>query len=249
MPYPKANAGIDTTICFPKSYQLHAPGGNSYLWAPSNFLNNPGIPDPVATPPQVYRYVVAVKDILGCPKPAFDTVLLLVEKIIADAGPRDTSIVVNQPLQLFGTGAESFSWNPPTGLNNSNIANPVAMLSENQEYVLRVQSSAGCTGTDTIDVIVYKVNPGLYVPNAFTPNGDGNNDIFRPIPIGMKAIKYFKVYNRRGQLMFATTTQNKGWDGTFKGSPQDSQVFVWIVEGVDYQDKVIFQKGTVTLIR
>jgi gliding motility-associated-like protein len=249
VPYPKAYAGTDTTICFPKSYQLHASGGSSYLWVPGNFLNNANIPDPIATPPQSVRYIVAVKDILGCPKAAFDTVLLQVEKIIADAGPRDTSIVVNQPLQLSGTGAESFSWNPPTGLNNSDIANPVALLSENQQYILRVESPAGCTGTDTIDVIVYKVNPGLYVPNAFTPNGDGNNDIFRPIPIGMKAIKYFKVYNRRGQLMFSTTTQNKGWDGTFKGSPQDSQVFVWIVEGVDYQDKVIFQKGTVTLIR
>ena len=102
---------------------------------------------------------------------------------------------------------------------------------------------------DTIDVIVYKVTPGLYVPNAFTPNGDGNNDVFRPIPIGMKSINYFKVYNRRGQLVFSTSTQNKGWDGTFKGAPQDSQVYVWIVEGIDYQDKVIFQKGTVTLIR
>jgi PKD repeat protein len=55
VPYPKAYAGTDTTICFPKSYQLHASGGTSYLWAPSNFLNDPGIPDPVATPPQSVR--------------------------------------------------------------------------------------------------------------------------------------------------------------------------------------------------
>lgn len=249
VPYPNANAGEDTTICFPFSYQLHATGGNSYLWSPTNFLTNPNIPDPIATPPQSIRYIVAVSDVLGCPKPTFDTVVILIEKIVADAGPRDTIIVVNQPLQLSGTGAEVFLWKPSTGLNNPDIANPVAILSENQQYVLRVQSAAGCSATDTIDVIVYKVKPGLYVPNAFTPNDDGKNDIFRPIPIGMKSIRYFKVYNRGGQLIFSTSVQNRGWDGTFKGAAQDAAVYVWIVEGVDYQDKTIFQKGSVTLIR
>ncbi|MEO8762871.1 MAG: PKD domain-containing protein [Ginsengibacter sp.] len=249
IPYPKANAGRDTTICFPRSYQLHASGGSTYLWSPVTFLDNPFTPDPVATPTQTVRYIVSVKDVLGCPKPGFDSILIQVEKIIADAGPRDTNIVVDQPLHLSGTGAELFSWNPPLGLNNADIANPVAILSENQQYVLKVQSPEGCSGTDTIDVIVYKVKPGLYVPNAFTPNGDGLNDIFRPVPIGMKFIRYFKIYSRRGQLIFSTPVQNKGWDGTFKGAPQDSDVYVWIVAGVDYQDKEIFQKGTVTLVR
>ena len=249
VPYPNANAGVDTTVCFPARLQLHATGGESYVWTPSTFLSNVNIADPVATPTQSIRYVVAVTDVLGCPKPSFDSVLVLVEKIVADAGPRDTSIVVNQPLQLNGTGAETFSWTPSTGLNNPNIANPVALLSENQQYVLKAQSAAGCMGTDTINVTVYKVDPGLYVPNAFTPNGDGVNDVFRPIPIGMKSLKYFRVYNRGGQLIFATSIQNKGWDGTFKGKPQDSDVFVWIVEGLDYQGKDIFQKGSVTLIR
>jgi gliding motility-associated-like protein len=257
VPYPNAKASEDTTICFPRSYQLHATGGSSYLWSPVSFLDNPNIPDPVTTPPQSIRYIVAVKDILGCPKPAFDSVLILVEKIVADAGPRDTSIVVNQPLQLFGTdaqtGAEVFAWKPSTGLNNPNIPNPVAVISDNEQYVLKAQSATGCSATDTIDVIVFKVTPGLYVPNAFTPNGDGKNDIFRPIPIGMKSIKYFKVYNRRGQLIFSNSAQNEnerlGWDGTFKGAAQDADVYVWIVEGVDYQDKAIFQKGTVTLVR
>lgn len=249
VPYPKANAGADTTVCFPGSSQLNATGGSSYLWSPAFFLNDPNIPNPVSTPSQTIRYIVRVTDILGCPKPAFDSVLVNVEDIVAEAGPRDTIVVVNQPLQLNGAGAEVFFWAPPVGLSNTDIANPVAILSENQQYVLKVRSAAGCSSTDTINVIVYKVTPGLYVPSAFTPNGDGINDVFRPVPIGMKSIRYFKVYNRRGQVMFTTNVQNKGWDGRFKGSPQDSQVFVWMVEGVDYQDKVIFQKGTVTLIR
>ena len=249
VPYPKANAGNDTTICYPSSAQLHASGGVGYLWSPAIFLNNANIADPVATPQTSIRYTVAVTDVLGCPKPAFDSILIIVEKIVADAGPRDTSVVVNQPLQLNGTGAEVFKWTPPTGLSDPDIANPVASLSNDQQYVLKVTSAEGCSATDTINITVYKVAPGLYVPNAFTPNGDGHNDIFRPIPIGMKYIKYFKVFNRDGQLIFSTSAQNFGWDGTYKGKPQDADVYVWIAEGVDYQNKTIFKKGTVTLIR
>lgn len=249
VPYPKADAGIDTTVCFPKSYQLHAGGGSIYSWSPISFLNNPNIPDPVSSPQGSIRYVVKVNDVLGCPKPTYDSVIITVEKPIADAGPRDTSIVVNQPLQLNGTGAQFYAWSPSKGLNNPDISNPIALLSDHQQYILEVHTLAGCTATDTINVTVYKIKPDLYVPGAFTPNGDGKNDIFRPIPIGMRSLKFFKVYNRLGQLMFSTNIQNQGWDGTFKGSLQDAGVFVWVAEGEDYLGKIIFRKGNVTLIR
>ena len=103
--------------------------------------------------------------------------------------------------------------------------------------------------TDTIDVKVYKLKPGFYVPNAFTPNGDGLNDVLRPVPVGLKSIKYFNVYNRAGQLIFTTHIFMKGWDGTYKGNPQDSGVFVWTAEGQDYMGNVIKGKGSFTLIR
>ncbi|MEO8853880.1 MAG: gliding motility-associated C-terminal domain-containing protein, partial [Ginsengibacter sp.] len=164
-------------------------------------------------------------------------------------GPRDTSIVADQPLQLNGTGGDFYTWSPGEGLNNENIANPVALLGNSQEFILKVTSNAGCTAVDTIDVTVYKLKPDLYVPDAFTPNGDGRNDIFRPIPIGMKSLDYFKVYNRLGQLIYSTNTINEGWDGTFKGRPQDPGVFVWIAQGTDYLGKTISKKGSVTLLR
>ncbi|MGN6532277.1 MAG: gliding motility-associated C-terminal domain-containing protein, partial [Ginsengibacter sp.] len=249
VPYPNAKTVDDTTICFPKSYQLHATGGSIYNWTPDLFLNNSKIANPVSTPKESIRYVVQVNDVLGCPKPAFDSVFITVQNPVADAGPQDTSIVVNQPLQLNGTGAEFYSWSPPTGLNNPDIANPVALLSESQKYTLKVSTAAGCVSFDTILVTVYKVKPDLYVPDAFTPNGDGLNDVFRPIPIGIKMLNFFKVYNRLGELVFSTTQQKAGWDGTFKGQPQDPGVFVWIAEAVDYQGKVIFKKGSVSLIR
>lgn len=251
VPYPKTQAGEDTTICFSKSYQLFASGGSIYLWSPPVYLNNPNVPDPITTPAQSIRYIVQVNDVLGCPKPIFDTVLVNVQNLIADAGPRDTSIVVNQPLQLNGTGpgADSFIWTPSTGLNNPDISDPISLLSENQQYVLNIQSEAGCTASDTIEVLVYKVKPGIYVPNAFTPNGDGLNDIFKPILIGMKSLLFFRVYDRAGELMYSTNIQGQGWDGTFKGKAQDAAVFVWTVQGVDYQGYTIFDKGVVMLVR
>ena len=252
-PYP-GGAGIpDTVICFGNSVQLNATGGSVFTWTPAFFLNNPNIPDPVASPDRSIRYVVTIRDTLGCPKSFFDTVLVQVQKPTADAGPRDTSIVLNQSLQLNGTGGQFYLWTPATGLDNSAIANPVANISDNIDYILTVSSTAGCSATDTISVKVFKVVPGILVPNVFTPNGDGRNDIFRPIAIGMKQINYFKVFNRWGVMVYSSKEAHYeaaiGWDGNYKGRPQDPAVFAWIVEGVDYLDKKIVQKGTVTLIR
>src|SRR5690606_15942494 len=191
------------SVCYPDSYQLSASGGSIYLWSPGAFLNNVEIPNPIITPGQTISYVVKVNDVLGCPKPAYDTIMITVEKLVADAGPRATSIVLEQPLFLNATGmAETFVWSPPLGLNDANIANPVANLTENQQYILSIKSAAGCMASDTIDVKVYKVQPGIYMPNAFTPNNDGNNDVIHPIPLGMKSINYFRIYNRAGLLVF-----------------------------------------------
>jgi gliding motility-associated-like protein len=249
VPYPEALATNDTTICFGNSIQLKATGGSIYHWTPSTFLNNTEISNPIASPAASTSYLVQVNDVKGCPKPAFATVNLTVEKLVADAGPADTSIVINQPLQLNGTGAQFYAWTPSEGLNNPNSNAPVAILSESQKFTLQVKSAAGCTAEDSINVLVYKVLPDLYVPDAFTPNGDGTNDVFRPIPIGIKEMDYFKVYNRRGQLVFSTNQQKHGWDGTFKGAPQDADVYVWMAKAVDYLGKTILRKGSVALIR
>lgn len=252
-PYP-GTAGIpDTVLCFGNNVQLNASGGSTYTWSPPFFLNDVNIPNPVASPDKSIKYVVTITDTLGCPKPSFDTVVVQVQRVIADAGPRDTFIVVNQPLQLNGTGGQFYLWTPSTGLNNSTIYNPVATLNNDMDYVLTVSTPAGCSATDTISIKVFKVVPGIYVPTGFTPNRDGRNDVFRPIIIGMKQINYFKVFNRWGVLMYSSNRtvyeEGSGWDGTFKGKPQDSDVFVWIAEGIDYLDKKITKKGTVTLIR
>ncbi|HSZ85858.1 MAG TPA: gliding motility-associated C-terminal domain-containing protein, partial [Puia sp.] len=106
----------------------------------------------------------------------------------------------------------------------------------------------GCYGESKISVRVFKTMPDIFVPNAFTP-GKGINNIFRPIPVGISSLKYFRVYNRWGQLVYETERTEQGWNGTVGGKPQDSGTFVWMVQGVDYTGKIITKKGTMVLIR
>ncbi|MFN8306683.1 MAG: PKD domain-containing protein [Ferruginibacter sp.] len=250
IPYPVADAGPDKHICLGNSIQLLASGGSIYSWSPAAFLTATNIPNPVSVKPtDNVRYVVTVRDVLGCPKPVRDTMILYVDRINADAGPRDTSVVLGQPLQLGASGGTNYSWTPITWLNDANIKNPVSNPQNNIEYVVRVSNDIGCFDTDTILVKVYRLSPSFYVPNAFTPNGDGNNDLFRPIAIGMKSIDVFRVYNRWGQMVYSSSGNVTGWDGTFGGKPQEAATFVWYAEGVDYLNNKVKKKGTVILIR
>jgi gliding motility-associated-like protein len=250
VPYPLAYAGKDTSVCIGESVNLHASGGSIYSWSPGIFLNATNISDPVSIQPIItIPYVVTVRDVLGCPKPVNDTIIVNVIHIIADAGPLDTAIVTDQPLQLFATGSTIYSWSPSTWLNNTNIANPVALPEDNITYVVRVSNNIGCFDTDTIHVHFFKVKPDMFVPSAFTPNGDGNNDILKPLALGLRAVNVFRVFNRWGQMLFSTSEIGKGWDGTFGGADQPPGTYVWYAEGTDYKNQKLERKGTVVLIR
>ena len=230
---------------------MNATGGSTYLWTPSTFLNNHNIQNPIAQRPTAsIRYIVTTTDTLGCPKPVKDTVWVIVHPgVIANAGPADTSVVLGQPLLLHGTGGVSYLWSPATWLNSDAVQNPTALPQGNIRYTVTVTSANGCTASDFIDVTVFRIDPDIYVPNAFTPNGDGKNDIFRPILIGMKELRYFRVYNRFGQLVYSTSDMGKGWDGTFRGRGQDPATYVWYAEALTYLGDVRFKKGSVILVR
>ncbi|MGG9960684.1 PKD domain-containing protein [Ferruginibacter sp. SUN106] len=250
VPYPNADAGVDQTICFGKSAQLIASGGSSYSWSPAAFLNNRLIYNPVSVNPTAnIKYTVTVTDTLGCPKPVKDTVVVFVARIKADAGPRDTSVVLNQPLLLQATGSTHYLWSPAQWLTNIGISNPVSLPQADIEYIVKVSNDAGCFDYDSIRVHLFKLDAGIYVPSGFTPNGDGSNDYFRPIIIGMKSLDLFRVYNRWGQLMYSGSDAQKGWDGTYGGKGQDPATYVWYAEGTDYKGTKIKKKGYVVLIR
>ncbi len=162
----------------------------------------------------------------------------------------DTITASGRPLQLQASGGISYEWSPTTGLNNPFIANPIAVLTGTQTYTytVRAYTPQGCESFDDITIQVYQA-PEIFLPNAFTPNGDGLNDVYKGKPIGIKDFKYLKIFNRFGQQVFYTTNYQNGWDGTLKGKKQNSGVYVVIASGVDYRGLVIDRQGTVMLIR
>lgn len=253
VPYPAADAGADTVICYNTPAQLNGShNGATFSWSPTSSLLNSNTLNPVAYPPRDQEYVLSSFNTLGCPKPGYDTVLVRVlPKIVPFVG-NDTLVVVGQPVQLNAEGGTSYQWIPATGLNNPNIKNPIGTYGpevDSIRYIVRVFNEAGCYDSASVKVTVFKTAPTVFVPSGFTPNGDGLNDEIRPIAVGIERILYFRIYNRWGQMVFHTTTNGAGWDGRISGTPQGSNVYVWMVSAVDYLGNNIFLKGTTTLIR
>jgi gliding motility-associated-like protein len=253
IPYPFVNAGPDQIICYNSQTQLNGNViASNFFWKPQGSLNSPNILNPVAYPGSTTNYILTATDTLGCPKPGYDTVLVTVlPKVKASAG-RDTMIVAGQPLHLNASGGEYYEWSPPTGLNNISVANPVSVLPpglDSIRYKVFVTDLQGCLDSATILVKIFKTNPQIFVPTGFTPNGDGLNDVLKPIAVGIQRIDYFRVYNRWGQLVFSTNINGQGWNGQINGKPQTTNTYVWMVKAVDYLGKPVFQKGTATLIR
>ncbi len=256
-PYPISQITVpDTTICYGNRVTLRGNiVGSSYQWAPANALINTNTLNPIAGPSQTTWFTLTVTDPAGgCPKPVTDSVLVTVIPIITVQAGRDTSIVADQPLQLNATASTGniYNWSPSLGVSNTQISNPVITLGTDVDsvtYRLRVSDAGGCFGEDDVVVRVFKGRPDILVPSAFTPNGDGRNDILPATGIGITQLQYFRIYNRWGQLVFQTQELNKGWNGLYQGVQQPSGTYVFMAQGTDYTGKTVFKKGTAVLIR
>ncbi len=253
VPYPVANAGADTLICYnTPAYLNGSHNGSSFSWSPTNTLLNSNTLSPTAYPARTQSYVLQVNDTRGCPKPGYDTVLVSVLPKIQPYAGNDTLVIVGQPLQLNGNGGISYLWTPSNGLSDPTLPNPIGTYTgefDSIRYTLYVFNEAGCFDTASVKVTIFKTDPTIFVPSAFTPNNDGLNDIIRPIAVGIKQIKYFRIFNRWGQMVFQTTTNGHGWDGRINGREQGNNVYAWTAEAIDYLNKPIQLKGTITLIR
>lgn len=161
---------------------------------------------------------------------------------------RDTVVATNQPFQLGGSGGIFYRWSPGSGLSDPDIARPIATLQSNMQYVLTAYTPLGCATTDTINIKAIK-GPAIYVPNAFSPNNDGRNDRFRFIPVGIREVLYFRIYNRYGQLVFSSNNTEPGWDGNVNGKQQPAGTYVWMVSGYDFNGDIHTKRGTVVLVR
>jgi gliding motility-associated-like protein len=254
LPAPIPNAGQDGDICFGQTYQLQGAGGSVYDWTPSTHLSSSSVPDPIVSPDKTITYTLSVVDANGCSSLVTDQVMVKVTPPIkVSTFPLDTVVYAGVQVPLLATSAgTNYSWSPATDLDNPNIPNPVATapLADGNVvmYKVTVTTSAGCAGEGFVKIRVYK-GPDIYVVTAFSPNGDGKNETFIPFPVGIKNLNYFRVFNRWGQMIFSTTTLNKGWDGRLGGMDQPTGMYVWMVEGVTMDNKVITKKGTVMLVR
>jgi len=227
-----------STICYGNTFTLPSVSTNgiSGLWSPS-------INDTYTT---TYTFIPSSNQ-GACIVPTILTVN--VHKIIADAGI-DQNVAIGNPYQLNGSGGISnlqYSWTPAIGLNNPNISNPIAILNFDTRFYLLVSDSAGCEGRDSVFIRVYK-DIGFYVPKAFTPNGDGINDIFRPIPVSISSIEYFRIFNRFGNKVFETTNVYMGWDGRFNNNKQNTDTYIYIIKGTTLDGKEVVLKGSFLLI-
>lgn len=254
-PYPISDAGVATPICYGFTTQLNAFfTGTHFSWSPANSLLNAGTLTPTAGPQttQVYTLTVTNTNADGCPKAVTDTVTVVVIPPLNVFAGNDTNIVINQPLQLLATGAVNYTWTPTTGINNPSIADPIITLGEGytvMRYNVKGTTPQGCFDNDSITVYVYKTLPEIFVPSGFTPNGDGKNDILRPIMAGIKKLEIFSVYNRWGQMLYSTSVNGEGWDGMIGGKKQPAGTYVYMAQAIDFGGRPIQRKGSFVLIR
>jgi gliding motility-associated-like protein len=253
-PAPIPAAGPDATVCYKTDHQLMGSGGIDYVWTPATNLNDPAIFNPVVIEPTAsVVYSLSVVDGKGCNSLKDDSISITVTAPAILKVSNDTTIAIRQPLQLFSvdvnhSGFNTYTWSPTYGLNNPFAPNPIAILDRDITYNIYAATPAGCKAFDTIKIKVYE-GPELYVPNAFTPNGDGLNDYLKVISIGMKKFHFFRIYNRFGQLVFSTTDPAKGWDGSIKGKLQTIGTYVWMAEAVDYRGNLIQRNGSSIIVQ
>ncbi|HEY9364698.1 MAG TPA: PKD domain-containing protein [Chitinophagaceae bacterium] len=189
----------------------------------------------------------------GCVSDTVRTALLINQLFLS--GTNDTTIFKNDPVQIavdaVYTGPSQsllYNWSPATGLSDPTISMPVTNLQDDQSYFITVKTNEGCVAKDTINISIFK-GSAIYMPTAFTPDGNGLNDILRPKYIGIKKLDYFIIYNRWGNKVFESKELLKGWDGTSNGRQLANDVYVWVLQATDLEGKQYHLKGTVTIIR
>ena len=247
----------NTTVCNGKSIQLHASGGISYTWTPPYNLNYPDSANPIATPTSTTHYTLTLTQVVGsytCPSTLNTniTVPYYPPSALTVYASSDTIIDGNSSQLNTSLTGGYVIWTPDYNLSNDSILNPTASPHHTTTYNAIYIDQNGCPfilKSITIYVLAADCNENtVFVPNTFTPNGDGRNDVLYARSAFVTDI-YFTVYDRWGEQVFATNDINIGWDGVFKGKPCNPDVFGYYVKYKCNDGKESFKKGNVTLIR
>ncbi|MES1249669.1 MAG: gliding motility-associated C-terminal domain-containing protein, partial [Chitinophaga rupis] len=202
-----------------------------YAWEPATFLDNPSSPKPRISPANSLQYTVAISDSV-CPH--YDTSFMVGARMISTpeiVASKAHDINCSQPTtELNVSGAASYTWEPSTGLSNPDCANPVVSIDNTTTYTVRGTDRWGCVAYGKVTVNVEAAGKDLFfLPNAFSPNGDGHNDRFGIQRWGDVTLDDFSIFNRRGMQVFTTQDPSRGWDGNFGGQPQPPDTYIYVV--------------------
>lgn len=156
----------------------------------------------------------------------------------------------------YGPEVVNYNWTPAKNLSCTDCPNPYANPKFTTSYTVRVEDQYGCTNRENITVTVVCNGLNYFVPNTFSPNGDGVNDIFAPRGVGLTRVNSMRIFNRWGEMVYERMnflandrTPTGGWDGTFKGKPASADVYVYIIEFVCENAAIVPVKGNVALVR
>ncbi len=250
----KASPNVE--FCAGKFVTLFANGAAVYNWSPSAGLSATTGTQVVAKPNVTTTYKVIGTDSYNCfTDSAFVTVKVNPTPTV-NAG-NDQTIGSGGTAALSTTttgGVNNYNWSPTNGLTCFDCPNPIASPAKTTNYTVEVKNAAGCKSSDEVTVFVLCDNSNLFIPNTFSPNNDGMNDIMYPRGNGIYSIKSFKIFNRWGELMyeqnnFATNDPSKGWDGTYKGKKLSPDVFVYTIEVLCANGTPLGYKGNISLIQ
>ncbi len=236
LPFTFPSLGNDTAICAASNFRLSPGAYGSYLWST-------GALSSTVTPTTANQYWVLVTDNNGCQ--GADSI------VITAVNPVPANFL---PPQAFMCWRETIPLNPVqtfvTYLWSNGSTTPGISVNTMGTYILEVTDANGCKGKDTIQVVK---KPGcadsVYIMNAFTPNGDGKNDVFRPVVSGITEVYSLEIFNRYGQLIFSSSNADIGWDGSFKGTVQAQGNYVYHCRYQFPGFALVSRRGSVLLVR
>ncbi|MBS1509928.1 MAG: PKD domain-containing protein [Bacteroidetes bacterium] len=201
-----------------------------------------------------YPLRLIVTNSSGCADTVDQTVLVYPLPQI-NAGP-DRVIGVGSSVAITPTGSAvvNYLWSPATGLSCTSCYNTIATPKNTTAYTIRVTDANGCVNTDNINIVVVCNDKNVFIPNTFSPNNDGVNDIFYPRGTGLFTIKSMRIFNRWGEMVFQKVNlfpndPSAGWDGRYNGRVQNADVYTYIIEIICENSQVLTYKGNITLIQ
>lgn len=235
---PVVNITGDASICAGQGTTLTASGGTPYLWS-----TGATTPDITVAPGTTTSYTVTAGS--GCTSTATISVTVSPSPSVTLSG--GTTIIQGTGTTLSASGGTSYSWTPSTGLSCTNCATPTASPMMTTQYCVTASNAAGCSDSACTYVVVDVQCGELFVPTAFSPNNDGENDMLYVMGSCIEDLN-FAIFDRWGEKVFETTDPSIGWDGSFKGKALDAAVFVYYlkatVKGVD-----VDKHGNITLVK